>query len=123
VRPAFSRVAGVGQVEVLASDTREIEVITDPGRMTAAGLTVADVAGALRSANVLVPAGRLPEGELQHLVLASGLWTNVNDIAETPAVVKGGTTMRVRDLAAVVPGTPDRTQLVSEGKDAATIAV
>ena len=31
MRPAFSRVAGVGQVEVLSSDTREIEVITDPG--------------------------------------------------------------------------------------------
>jgi CzcA family heavy metal efflux pump len=124
MRPALSRVAGVGQVEVLASDTREIEVITDPGRMTAAGLTVGDVAGSLRSTNVLVPAGRLPEGELQHLVLASGLFTNVDDIANTPAAVKGGATVRVRDLGSVVSGTPDRTQLiVGEGKDAATIAV
>ena len=124
MRPAFSRVAGVGQVEVLSSDTREIEVITDPGRMTAAGVTVGDVAGALRSANVLVPAGRLPEGELQHLVLASGLFTSVDDIANTPAAVKGGATVRVRDLGSVVNGTPDRTQLiVGKGKDAATIAV
>ncbi len=124
VRPAFSRVAGVGQVEVLSSDTREIEVIADPARLAAAGLTVGDVAGALRSANVLVPAGRFPEGDLQHLVLASGLWTSVNDIAETPAMVKGGSTLRVRDLATVVPGTPDRTQLiVSKGRDAATIAI
>jgi len=124
MRPAFSRVAGVGQVEVLSSDTREIEVITDPARLAAAGLTVGDVAGALRSANVLVPAGRFPSGQQQHLVLASGLWTSINDIAETPAMVKGGSTLRVRDLATVVPGAPDRTQLiVSEGKDAATIAI
>ena len=124
VRPAFSRVAGVGQVEVLSSDTREIEVIADPARLAAAGLTVGDVAGALRSANVLIPAGRLPEGDLQHLVLASGLWTSITDIAETPAMVKGGSTLRVRDLATVVPGTPDRTQLiVSKGRDAATIAI
>jgi len=124
MRPAFSRVAGVGQVEVLSSDTREIEVIADPARIAAAGLTVGDVAGALRSANVLVPAGRFPSGQQQHLVLASGLWTSLNDIAETPAAVKGGSTVRVRDLATVVPGTPDRTQLiVSEGKDAATIAI
>ena len=124
VRPAFSRVAGVGQVEVLSSDTREIEVIADPARLAAAGLTVGDVAGALRSANVLIPAGRFPEGDLQHLVLASGLWTSVNDIAETPAMVKGGSTLRVRDLATVVAGTPDRTQLiVSKGRDAATIAI
>ncbi|MEO8681320.1 MAG: efflux RND transporter permease subunit, partial [Vicinamibacterales bacterium] len=124
MRPAFSRVAGVGQVEILSSDTREIEVIAEPARLAAAGLTVGDVAGALRSANVLVPTGRFPEGDLQHLVLASGLWTNVNDIAETPAMVKAGSTLRVRDVATVVPGTPDRTQLiVSKGKDAATIAI
>ena len=124
MRPAFSRVAGVGQVEVLASDTREIEVITDPGRMIAAGLTVGDVASSLRSANLLVPAGRLPEGELQHLVLASGLFANVDDIANAPAAVTSGATVRVRDLGTVVSGTPDRTQLiVGKGKDAATIAV
>ena len=37
MRPALSRVAGVGNVEVLSSDTREIEVIADPARLTAAG--------------------------------------------------------------------------------------
>ena len=31
IRPALSRVPGVGHVGVLASDTREIEVIVDPG--------------------------------------------------------------------------------------------
>ena len=31
MRPALARVAGVGRVEVLASDTREIEVMLDPG--------------------------------------------------------------------------------------------
>ena len=35
MRPALSRVPGVGNVEVLASDTREIEVIADPARLTA----------------------------------------------------------------------------------------
>jgi len=47
VRPALSRVPGVGQVAVLASDTREIEVVLDPSRMLAAKLTVDDVAAAV----------------------------------------------------------------------------
>src|SRR5262245_56463190 len=38
IRPALSRVPGVGQVGVLASDTREIEVVLDPGKMLAARL-------------------------------------------------------------------------------------
>src|SRR6185503_2514583 len=40
MRPSLSRVPGVGNVEVLSSDTREIEVIADPARLTAAGLTI-----------------------------------------------------------------------------------
>ena len=44
MRPALSRVPGVGHVEVLSSDTREIEVIVDPAKMLAAKLTVDDVA-------------------------------------------------------------------------------
>jgi multidrug efflux pump subunit AcrB len=38
MRPALARVPGVGRVEVLSSDTREIEVIADPGKLVAAGL-------------------------------------------------------------------------------------
>ena len=73
IRPDLARVPGVGRVEVLASDTREIEVIADPPRLLAAGLTVQDVAAALKEANLLAPVGRYPSAGLQHLVLASGL--------------------------------------------------
>src|SRR5262249_3195413 len=40
IRPSLARVPGVGRIEVSASDTREIEVVTDPGRLLASGLTV-----------------------------------------------------------------------------------
>ena len=43
MRPRLARVAGAGQVAVAASDTREIEVVADPARLLAAGLTVHDV--------------------------------------------------------------------------------
>src|SRR5437867_1381942 len=35
IRPAFSRVPGVGRIEVSGGDTREIEVALDPGRLAA----------------------------------------------------------------------------------------
>ena len=35
VKPELARVPGAGQIEVLASDTREVEVILDPIRLTA----------------------------------------------------------------------------------------
>src|SRR5204863_2547474 len=55
MRPAISRVAGVGNVEVLSSDTREIEVIADPAKLTATGLTIGDLADALKASNQLQP--------------------------------------------------------------------
>jgi CzcA family heavy metal efflux pump len=125
MRPALSRVAGVGNVEVLSSDTREIEVIADPARLAAAGLTIGDVADGLKASNVLQPAGRYTAGALQHLVLASGQWKDIDDIPQTPLVVKGGTTtIRVADIAAVQQGAPDRTILITgNGKVGAEISV
>jgi CzcA family heavy metal efflux pump len=124
MRPAISRVAGVGNVEVLASDTHEIEVIADPAKLRAANLTIGDVADTLASANQLQPVGRYPANGLHHLVVASGQWSSLNDIPPTPLVVKGGTTIRVADVADVRSGSPDRTSLITgDGKVAANISV
>jgi CzcA family heavy metal efflux pump len=124
MRPALSRVPGVGNVEVLSSDQPEIEVIADPARLNAAGLTIGNVADSLAAANTLNPVGRYSQGGLLHLVLASGVWKGIEDIAPTPLVVKGGTTIRVADVATVERGAPDRTSLISGGGQvAANISV
>src|SRR6187455_3051504 len=124
VRPALSRVPGVGQVAVLASDTREIEVVLDPSRMLAARLTVDDVAAAMKGANTVQPVGHYPQNGQQHLVIVSALWKSIDDIGNTPVVVKGGSTLRVRDLGTVRNGAPDRTSLiVGQGGNATAISV
>jgi CzcA family heavy metal efflux pump len=123
MRPDIARVPGVGRVEVLASDTREIEVVVDPTKLLAAGLTVKDVADALRAANTLVPVARYPRAGVQHLVLASGSWTSLADIEETAVPVKGGA-LHVADLSTVFFGSPDRVSLVTgNGQPAAVLNV
>lgn len=124
MRPRLARVPGAGQVAVAASDTREIEVVTDPARLLAAGLTVHDVAEKLKSANELAPVGRYSTGGVQQLVLASGLWKSVDQIAETPIAIRPDGVLRVKDVGQVFPGAPDRTGLITgNGKDAASISV
>ncbi|MBV8199663.1 MAG: efflux RND transporter permease subunit [Acidobacteria bacterium] len=124
MRPAFSRVPGVGRVEVQASDTREIEVVADPARMLAAGMTLKDLGAALAAANQLAPVGRYDSGGRQHLVLASDAWHSVADVAATPITVRKGATLRVADVAQVFPGSPDRTTLATgNGRDAALITL
>ena len=124
IRPAMARVPGVGRVEVAATDRREIEVAADPARLLAAGLTVDDVAAALRGANRLAPVGRYASGGLEHLVLASALWDSAAEIGRTPVAVRNGATVRVADVAQVFPGAPDRTALIAgNGREAAVVSV
>jgi CzcA family heavy metal efflux pump len=124
MRPAFSRVPGVGRVEVQASDSREIEVVADPTRLLAAGLTLKDLSAALAAANQLAPVGRYDSGGQQYLVLASDAWHSVGDVAATPIAVRKGATLRVADVAQVFPGSPDRTTLATgNGRDAALITL
>src|SRR6185436_18345137 len=124
VRPELARVPGAGKIEVLSSDTRELEVILDPLKLTNASLTVKDVADALKAQNQLEPVGRFSESGLQHLALASGLWTSPADIASAPVLSKNGATVRVSDLGTVVRGAPDRTLLVTgNGRDAVSMSI
>ncbi len=124
VKPELARIPGAGQIEVLASDTREIEVVLDPLKLTSANLTVTEVSDALKAQNQLQPVGRLSESGQQHLSLASGLWKTAEQIADAPILVKNGATIRVSDVGQVVPGSPDRTLLVTgNGRDAVSISI
>src|SRR6184192_2621751 len=52
IKPLISRVPGVGRVDVQGTDVREIEVVADPPRLAALGLTYADLADAIRRAEI-----------------------------------------------------------------------
>jgi len=124
MKPELARVPGAGTIEVLSSDTREVEVVLDPAKLNAAQLTVVDVSDALNAQNTLIPVGRFQQSGLQHLSLASGLWKNLDDIANAPVLVKNGATIRIRDIGTVAPGAPDRTLLVTgNGRDAVSVSI
>ena len=115
MRPEIARLPGAGIIDVQGSDTREIEVVLDPAKLAAAGLTVVDVADALRAQNSVRPVGRFEEAGRQHLALASGLWKTTGDILAAPVKVVDGATIRISDLGTVTRGAPDRTRLVTGG--------
>ena len=124
MKPEIARVPGAGIIEVQSSDTREIEVVLDPAKLAAAGLTVVDVAEALKVQNTIQPVGRFQQSGLQHLTLASGLWKNVDDIAEAPVKITNGSAIRVSDIGTVTRGAPDRTLLVTgSGRDAVVMTI
>jgi CzcA family heavy metal efflux pump len=124
LRPLLSRVPGVANVEVLASEEREISVVVDPGRLNAVRLSIDQVAEALRSTNVVTAVGRLPKDYLQYLVLSSAELTTLEDVRKVVLAFREGTPVYLGDIAEVREGVIDRTTLISGGgKPAAVVSV
>jgi len=124
IRPVISRVPGVANIEVLASDEREISVIVDPETLNANHLSLQQVADALKASNQVTSVGRLPKNYLQYLVLATGELTSLDDVRHVVVAFHEQTPVYVGDLAEVREGVVDRTVLISaSGKPGAVITV
>ena len=114
----------MANVEVLASEEREISVIVDPARLNAAKLTIDQVAEALRATNVVTAVGRLPKDYLQYLVLSTAELNGLEDVRKVVVAFREQTPVYVGDIAEVREGVIDRTTLISGGgKPAAVVSV
>jgi CzcA family heavy metal efflux pump len=108
LRPALSRVAGVGRVEVLGGDVREIEVILDPVRAAALHLGPVQVADKLRAQTVLQAVGRFDDAHQTVTVVASGEPAGLADVAAVVvALGPDGSPIPLSAVADVVDGAED----------------
>jgi CzcA family heavy metal efflux pump len=124
LKPLFSRVPGVGQVEVSASDTREISVVIDPQKALAHRLSLPDIAERLRATNNVTSVGRLDSNYQQFLVLATSQFKSIEEVGNTVVSADPQSPVRLRDIATIREGVEDRKTLVmGNGRPAAAINV
>jgi len=120
IKPLISRVPGVGRVDVQGTDVREIEVIAEPLRLAALGLTYVDLADAIRRAVTVQAVGRVAQDYRQYLIVTDQEAHGPEDIGSV--VIANG--LRVRDVASVQVGTEDHVRIVAgDGKPAALINI
>ena len=120
IKPLISRVPGVGRVDVQGSDVRELEVVADPARLAAQGMTYAELADAIRRAVTVQAVGRIAQDYRQYLIVTDQEAHAPSDIGAV--VIRGG--LRVRDVATVQVGTEDHVRIIAgDGKPAALINV
>lgn len=123
VRPALSRVPGVGMVRVHGGDLREVEVVLDPLASSSLGLGPLDVATHLRAATALGPAGRLELDHARLPLLVSGDAASVDELAAVPiATSASGAPLPLSAIARVEEGRADPTSRVS-GPRGATVVI
>ena len=100
----FKSVQGVVDVSSFGGITREYQVQLDPNKLISYGLTIAQVEQQLTANNVNAGGSFIEEGQQAINVRAVGLFTNVDDIANTVIKTQNGTALRIRDIATVVQG-------------------
>jgi hydrophobic/amphiphilic exporter-1 (mainly G- bacteria), HAE1 family len=95
----LQQVPGVAAVTTLGPVDREIQVLIDPNRTQALGLSPAQIAGAIRAGDATMPAGTLDLGSERILLSVRSTRTTADEVAET--FVDPGRGVRVRDVATV----------------------
>ena len=114
IRPALRSVPGVADINALGGVVRAFEVVPDPSRLSASGITLADLRKSIIANNRNDGAGRLGEGDEVLLVRSEGTITTLDDLRAVVVSVKDGAPIRVGDLAEVKIGTLTRYGVVTD---------
>lgn len=106
IKPRLMAVPGVANVAIWGQRDRQIQVLVDPRRLQASGVTVEDVAKAAGDATAVGAGGFL---DLPNQRLAISHVPSVQsaaDLARMPIASRDGSTILIGDVADVVEGTP-----------------
>ena len=108
IEKQFKSVPDVVDVASFGGPTREYQVRLDPNQLISYGLSLSQVEQALANNNVNGGGSFIEAGSQQVDVRAVGLVRTVDDIAHTVIATKGGTPIRISDVATVEEGSKIR---------------
>jgi heavy metal efflux system protein len=97
-------VPGVAAVEILGGYLRQFQILLDPDRLAARGVTLDEVMHAAEGANLDASGGFVVRGPTEWSVRALGRARQVEDIRSTVVAVRGGTPVTLGDVAEVREG-------------------
>jgi len=98
---------GVAQVARVGGVTREINVILDPDKMNARGLTAAQVNNALRAADLDSPGGRVQVGGREQTLRVLGSVNTLAALREFTVPTGAGGYVKLTDIAEVGDGSSE----------------
>ncbi|CAM2193748.1 Efflux RND transporter permease subunit [Paraburkholderia kururiensis] len=115
IEAELKRVPGTREVTTIGGPQRAVNVLLDPGRMRAAGVTVDDLRRVLIGANASATVGDLVRENSSIHVESGPVLDNARDVGDVIVAVHNGHPVFVSDVAAVVEGPPAPTHYVWEG--------
>jgi copper/silver efflux system protein len=126
VRFAASEAEGVAEVASVGGFVKQYSVVVDPARLRSAGLTLGDVADAVRDSNIDVGGRTVELSEFEFMVRGRGYLEGAGDLENIALVAEGGVPLRLADVARVEIVADERrgiTELNGEGEVASGIVL
>ena len=99
VKPRLERVPGVASVNIYGGRERELQVIVDPRKLAARGVTIQEVIKAIAAGNKNTSAGDFDEGKRRYIVRTVGEYQKPEDIEKVIIKNIDGQPIYVRDIA------------------------
>ena len=120
LKPQLQRIKGVGEVNILGYQDREIRIFIDPFLLNKYNLTSADVSGIIQKQNIKQGVGKLVNQNQEIIIKAQGDAQNIEEVGNL--LVKPG--VRLKDIATVQDGLSDAKSFSSfNGQQGVTLEV
>lgn len=101
IKQRIQRIKGVGSVTVTGGEKEEIQILLHKSEVESKKLTLDTISNILASSNFEYPAGTIREGNKEILLKTSGLYSNINQILDTPLAYNEGGVLRISDIGTV----------------------
>src|SRR5215204_4153354 len=126
VRFGASRAEGVAEVAAVGGFVKQYNVVVDPNRLRAQGVSMAKLREAIRASNTDVGGRTVELPEFEFMVRGRGYLRSTEDIGNIVLKTAQGAPLRLSDIARVEVGPDERrgiTELNGEGEVASGIAL
>ena len=124
IEPILEGIPGVASASINGGRQRQINVVIDPVKAQARGITSDDVAKAVHDSNALLPSGEFISPKFDANVYTNAVPLKVRAIGDAVIKRNGGAAVMIRDVARVEDGGAPATQAVAvEGKNAVYLNV
>ena len=124
LKPRFIRIPGVARVNLVGGRTPEFQVVVDPVRLQAAGLTLDQITGALEKNNLVTSTGMHEENYFLYLTVVDGRLHSLDDISSLVVAVVNGHPLAIKDVARVERGpAPVFNVVTAEGVNAVLLNI
>lgn len=124
VTPRLEAIPGVGGVNIVGGNRRQIKVQLDPVAMHAYNVSPVQVMQALQRENQEVPAGRVTGATVEQLVRITGRIVDPKAFADIAVSVRNGVPIRLGDVGNVIDGSEERRSAAEiDGRPSVTVDV